>query len=83
MEQNLNNDKAYIEHGHLEHRHSSEKKDSYAPGTKLWVAIGAVVLIILLILWLTIADLWGDTDVAAQLVNVASVHTTDIAHSLL
>ncbi|MDE6267127.1 MAG: hypothetical protein K2M07_07250 [Muribaculaceae bacterium] len=33
--------------------------------TSIWVAIGAVVLIILLILWLTFADLAGDTDVAA------------------
>lgn len=33
--------------------------------TTLWVAIGAVVLIILLLVWLTMADLWGDTDVAA------------------
>ncbi|MBP3288316.1 MAG: hypothetical protein J6L79_03690 [Muribaculaceae bacterium] len=30
-----------------------------------WVAIGAIILIILLIIWLTMADLWGDTDVAA------------------
>ncbi len=30
----------------------------------LWVAIGAVVCILLLILWLTIADLLGQTDVA-------------------
>lgn len=35
--------------------------------TQLWVSIGAVVLIILLIVWLTIADLWGDTDVSAVL----------------
>ncbi len=34
-------------------------------GTTLWLAIGVVVLIILLMLWLTIADLLGDTDVAA------------------
>ncbi len=33
--------------------------------TNLWVGIGAIVLIVLLIVWLTIADLWGDTDVAA------------------
>lgn len=33
--------------------------------TQLWISIGAVVLIVLLILWLTIADLWGDTDVNA------------------
>lgn len=31
----------------------------------LWISIGAIALIILLIVWLTIADLWGDTDVAA------------------
>lgn len=31
----------------------------------LWLAIGVAILIILLIVWLTIADLWGDTDVAA------------------
>jgi len=31
----------------------------------IWVVIGAAVLILLLILWLTMADLWGDTDVAA------------------
>ena len=33
--------------------------------TSAWVAIGAVVLIILLLVWLTYADLLGDTDVAA------------------
>lgn len=32
---------------------------------QIWLAIGAVFLIILLILWLTVADLSGDTDVAA------------------
>ncbi|MDE5555902.1 MAG: hypothetical protein K2J10_12070 [Muribaculaceae bacterium] len=31
----------------------------------LWVAIGAIFLIILLIIWLTVADFTGDTDVAA------------------
>ena len=31
----------------------------------IWVAIGAIILIILLIIWLTMADLAGDTDVAA------------------
>lgn len=32
---------------------------------KVWLAIGALVLIILLILWLYFAMLTGDTDVAA------------------
>lgn len=33
----------------------------------IWVAIGAIFLIILLIIWLTFADLTGNTDVAAFL----------------
>lgn len=36
----------------------------------LWAFIGAIALIILLILWLTIADLWGDTDVAAAVTGL-------------
>lgn len=34
--------------------------------TNVWVAIGAVILILLLIFWLTWADFLGDTDVAAS-----------------
>lgn len=41
--------------------------------TPLWVSIGAIVLILLLIVWLTVADSVGDTDVSApspqELVN--------------
>lgn len=33
--------------------------------TNVWLAIGAGVLIILLLVWLTVASLTGDTDVAA------------------
>jgi uncharacterized membrane protein YukC len=33
--------------------------------TNIWIAIGAIFLIILLIIWLTVADFTGDTDVAA------------------
>lgn len=40
------------------------KKPSRTP---VWVAIGAIFLIILLIIWLTFADLTGNTDVAAYL----------------
>ncbi len=43
--------------------HSRKRKN----GTSLWVAIGAIILIILLIVWLTMADFWHDTDVAAFL----------------
>lgn len=34
----------------------------------VWVAIGAAILIILLLVWLTVAFLSGDTDVAAFIV---------------
>lgn len=44
----------------------SDKK-YYGRGTSFWLIVGAIVLIILLLLWLTIADFWGDTDVAACL----------------
>lgn len=39
----------------------------------LWLIIGVVVLIILLLLWLTFADLAGDTDVAAQILPVLTI----------
>lgn len=32
-------------------------------GTPLWVSIGAVVLIVLLLVWLSVALFTGDTDV--------------------
>ncbi len=35
---------------------------------KIWLGIGAALLIILLIVWLTVAFLAGDTDVAAFIV---------------
>lgn len=31
----------------------------------VWLLIGVIVLIVLLLVWLTVADLFGDTDVAA------------------
>ncbi|MGM9871766.1 MAG: hypothetical protein ACI31E_08265 [Muribaculaceae bacterium] len=37
--------------------------------TSMWIAIGAIVLIILLLVWLTFADFFGDTDVAAFLIG--------------
>ncbi len=39
---------------------STEKSKS-----KVWLVIGVIVLIILLFVWLTVADFFGDTDVAA------------------
>ena len=43
----------------------SEKKSK--SGTTVWLVVGVVVLIILLFLWLTIADFFGDADVAAAI----------------
>lgn len=41
-------------------------KRSGSDKMNLWISIGAIVLMVLLIVWLTLADLWGDTDVAAM-----------------
>lgn len=41
---------------------SSDRRNSKL---NMWLVIGVVVLIILLLVWLTIADFWGATDVAA------------------
>lgn len=38
-----------------------------------WLVVGVIVLIILLIIWLTIADLWGDTDVVAMVLPNVSI----------
>lgn len=43
------------------------KHESSRRRTPIWIAIGAIFLIILLIIWLTFADLTGNTDVAAFL----------------
>lgn len=48
----------------------SDKKNKK---TSLWVAIGAIILIILLLLWLTFADFAGDTDVAAMITPLKSM----------
>lgn len=45
----------------------SDKERRKTNGRSVWVAIGAIFLIILLIIWLTFADLTGNTDVAAYL----------------
>ena len=31
----------------------------------VWLIVGVIVLIVLLLVWLTVADIFGDTDVAA------------------
>lgn len=35
--------------------------------TSMWIYFGVGILILLLLVWLTIADFWGDTDVNAIL----------------
>ncbi|MDE6127218.1 MAG: hypothetical protein K2G30_09715 [Muribaculaceae bacterium] len=35
--------------------------------TSVWLLFGVGILILLLLVWLTIADFWGDTDVAAMI----------------
>lgn len=45
----------------------SDSKTKRRNRTSVWIAIGAIFLIILLIIWLTFADLTGNTDVAAFL----------------
>lgn len=39
----------------------------------IWLVIGVIVLIVLLFLWLTIADIFGDTDVAAFVTPVSGL----------
>ncbi|MDE7154306.1 MAG: hypothetical protein K2O00_07695 [Muribaculaceae bacterium] len=59
--------KHYLEDRVEEERINERKRRSRVNKTSVWVAIGAVVLIILLIVWLTMADFFGDTDVAAMI----------------
>ena len=46
-----------------------EKK---TPSKKVWLAVIAIVLIVLLFIWLTVADMLGDTDVAALISPVTA-----------
>lgn len=43
-------------------RRSTDKRKNR---TSIWLMFGVGILILLLLVWLTIADFWGDTDVAA------------------
>lgn len=48
-----------------ESRNEGKKKSRLS----MWLILGVVILIALLLIWLTVADLFGDTDVAAQLLS--------------
>lgn len=50
-----------------ESREGGKKKSRLS----MWLILGVVILIALLLVWLTVADLFGDTDVAAQLLDGA------------
>lgn len=50
------------------------KKNQKTSKTSSWLIVGVAVLIILLIVWLTMADLWGDTDVAARAILKSADH---------
>ncbi|MDE5573078.1 MAG: hypothetical protein K2N79_04825 [Muribaculaceae bacterium] len=54
------------------HDHGNHKRERRR-SISLWASIGAVILIILLIVWLTMADLWGDTDVAQFALPLANM----------
>ncbi|MDE6489706.1 MAG: hypothetical protein K2L49_00935 [Muribaculaceae bacterium] len=69
--ENIHETEEYLDHGHPAHK-NRHRDNRGKIQTKVWLTIGAVVLIILLILWLTIADLAGDTDVAAQLQTITA-----------
>ncbi|MCI9172918.1 hypothetical protein [uncultured Duncaniella sp.] len=47
------------------------KKES--KGYSIWLIIGVIVLIVLLLVWLTVADIFGDTDVAAFVSPLANI----------
>lgn len=55
----------------MEHKHHTKDGDHKRSEVEkknkrnFWMYIGVGVLIVLLIVWLTIASLWEDTDVAA------------------
>jgi hypothetical protein len=44
----------------------SERHKKKKSRINVWLLVGVIILIILLFVWLTIADLWGDTDVVAM-----------------
>ncbi len=45
---------------------SRDAKKGRKNKASVWMLFGVGILILLLLVWLTIADFWGDTDVAAM-----------------
>lgn len=53
----------------------SERHKKKKSRINVWLLVGVIILIILLFVWLTIADLWGDTDVVAMTDCVKNLNT--------
>lgn len=56
-------------------KRDGERDEEYARRRRkhkvnLWMCVGVAVLIALLLIWLTIADIWGDTDVAVAIMPI-------------
>lgn len=49
----------------MSHQDKKLRQSDRVRRTSVWMIVGVIVLIALLILWLTVADFSGDTDVAA------------------
>lgn len=67
--------------GALNYKHQMEiemKEKNRSSRVSVWLVIGVLVLIALLIVWLTIADLWGDTDVAAFITRAGALAPAEI-----
>ena len=53
---------------HEKHHHDGDaERRGGSSKTSIWLFFGVGILILLLLVWLTIADFWGDTDVAAAI----------------
>lgn len=63
----------YIMSNRRDEFNDRESRKKRRNSVSLWASIGAVVLIILLIVWLTMADLMGDTDVAQFALPLANM----------
>lgn len=51
----------------------SKNHTPYHRRTSVWLVIGVIVLIVLLLVWLTVADFSGDTDVAATMSPISFI----------
>lgn len=58
-------------HDNREHRrHAGDDADFGKKKKSVWLYVGVGVLIVLLLVWMTIASFWEDTDVAALITPI-------------